>query len=131
MRAAVSNPMLNMTSVINTSSNHTLQSFMISGSHWSAQFYKGKYSEVRDSIMYSMNVNLNDDKAEVAREKILDHHLSDEHANKSVFAGMSEPVLPHAIEWVGQDNDGLSAMYNLVRCLPTLFDVNNKMSCEE
>ena len=76
-------------------------------------------------------MNTNPNKAKVAHQKILDHHLSDEHADMSVFAGMLGPVLPHAIEWVGQDNDGLSAMYNLVRCLPTLFDVNNRMSCEE
>jgi hypothetical protein len=74
--------------------------------------------EVWDDILSWLSMNTNPNKAEVARQKILDHHLSDEHADTSDFAGMSEPVLPHAIEWVGRDNDGLSAMYNLVRCLP-------------
>ena len=111
------------TSIINTyASKHTLHSFMISGSHWYVQFDKGKYSEVRESIMYSMNVNLNDDKAEVAREKILKHHFAGESAEKfTVFASMPESVLAHAIAWIGRDKLGHSLMYEFVRTFPHLL----------
>ena len=72
--------------------------------------------------MYSMNVNLNDDKAEVAREKILKHHFAGESAEKfTVFASMPESVLAHAIAWIGRDKLGHSLMYEFVRTFPHLL----------
>jgi hypothetical protein len=107
------------------SSNHTLFSLELGDFENTEDWL----DEVWSGIESLLSMNINPNKAEVARRKILKHHLSDEHADMSVFALMQETVLPHAIEWIGRDNHGLSAMYNLARCL--LFDVNIKISCED
>jgi len=80
----------------------------------------------RSRIKSLLSMNKNPNKAEVARQKILEHHSSDEHAGMSVFAGMPDTVLPNALEWVGRSRDirTFSIMFNVVQGFPTLFERN-------
>jgi hypothetical protein len=76
-------------------------------------------------------MNANEDKAEVARQKIMKQHFPvvvTEEVNMLVFARMPETVMPFAIEWIGRTDLGLSLMYNVARGLPTLFDTRSRKS---
>lgn len=75
--------------------------------------YPSSQSDVLDSLM----TNLNKDKAEIVREKILKHHFSGDGSTEDihVFACMPEYMLPCAMEWIGRDHLEFSMMYNLVR----------------
>jgi hypothetical protein len=110
------------TSIVNTyTSNHTLCEFMIYG-YWRDFRDEGGYSEVQDHVDYLLSVNENDNKGEVARQKILEHHFGDESAdNINIFSSIPESVLVHAIEWIGRDELGRSFMYEFVRTFPHLF----------
>jgi len=105
------------------SSNHTLFSLKLDYSEytedWQVEFWRG--------IEYLLSMNINPNKVEVVRQKILDQHLSGEHAEMSVFAGMSDTVLPNALEWIGRSRDirTFSLMFNVVQFIPTLFDITN------
>jgi len=122
---AVSLLLCNKTSVMYTYlSNHTLQYLS----------YK-QYDRMNlpDSLVSSLKLNGNKDKVEVARQKILQAHFSDATAKMQEFLDMELKVLPIAIAWIGRPTivhwrgtnvSGLSAMYNLFRRLPGLFDSN-------
>jgi hypothetical protein len=73
------------------------------------------------SIYYTLRMNRNPNKVEVAREKILMHHFSSGGTAVNVFASMSEKVLPHAIEWIGRDKQCYSLMFDFARTFPFLF----------
>ncbi|KAL7430715.1 hypothetical protein ACHAXH_003977 [Discostella pseudostelligera] len=75
------------------SSNHTLFSLELDDFENTEDWL----DEVWSGIESLLSMNINPNKAEVARQKILKHHLFDEHADMSVFALMQETVLPHAI----------------------------------
>jgi hypothetical protein len=49
---------------------------------------------------------------------ILTHYLTNTGAIGRVFANLDVKVLPDAIEWIGRDDIGFSAMYNLLRSDP-------------
>lgn len=71
-----------------------------------------------------MKLNENDDKHEVARQKIIQCHFRGGEKNIETFVGMSEVVVPHALAWVGRNTTGFSLMYTAIRSLHTLFDCN-------
>jgi hypothetical protein len=106
------------------SSNHTLFSLELDDFEYTEDWQ----DEVWRGIEFLLSMNINPNKAEVARQKILEQHLSGEHTDTSVFAGMSDTVLPNALEWIGRSRDirTFSLMFNVVQCIPTLFDVTNE-----
>lgn len=104
------------------SSNHTLDVLLL------PFYFRGE--DILDEIASSLEMNHNEDKAEVARQKILKHHFSGwSSTNVHVFTRMPEAVMPFAVGWIGRNNLGYSLMFNVVRDLPHLFDVRNG-SCE-
>ena len=72
-----------------------------------------------------LEMNENENKIEVAREKILKSHFIGEAVDISVFALMPEALLPHAIEWIGRDRLGFSLMYQFVAGYPLDFSDYN------
>jgi hypothetical protein len=79
-------------------------------------------------ILHYLSMNEKENKADVARQKILDHHFTRSETDIRAFADMPEAVLPFAIEWIGRDRQdrSLSLMHLFVRGFPTLFDVRDK-----
>ena len=73
-----------------------------------------------------LRMNENDNKHEVARQKILKYHFADGDENIEEFVGMDIAVIPDTIAWIGRDSAGQSLLYNVVRSLPTLFDSDAK-----
>ncbi|KAL3761205.1 hypothetical protein ACHAWU_000300 [Discostella pseudostelligera] len=73
---------------------------------------------------YLFRMNFNENKSEVARQKILLHHFSDIDNLVQVFGPMAEAILPSAIAWIGRDRFGFSALYNLLRHKPSLIPKN-------
>jgi len=121
---AVSTLLCNKTSILKTyTSNHTLKEL---GSHHDDM-------NLPDDLVSYLELNENKDKAEVARQKILQTHFTTEDSPKmQVLLDMALEVMPIAIEWIGKPThddwkgervSGLSAMYNLTRRLPDLFDL--------
>jgi len=121
----VSTILCNKTSILGTyTSNHALQ------------YIRGdNYIDLPDSLISYLKLNENEDKTEVARQKILQTHFSgsgdDDKSNIQVLLDMELEVMPTAIDWIGRPthNDwrgtsvsGLSLLYNLMRRLPDLFD---------
>ena len=79
----------------------------------------------QEDIKASLSMNKNDDKTQVARQKILRHHFSGERRDISLFATMPETMLPFVTGWIGCDNIGFSLMYAFIRSLPALIDAHN------
>ena len=88
--------------------------------------------DLPDGLSSFLDLNGNKDKAEVARQKILQTHFSDT-SNIQEFLDMELEVMPTAIAWIGRpkhiglsgkDVSGLSTMFNLMRRVPDLFDSN-------
>ena len=109
----------NETSIMHTyTSNHTLQDL------------RCENPPLR--ISSSLELNENEDKVEVARQKILQTHFSDyDTSNIQEFLDVELEVMPTAIswigrpthdDWIGKSMPGLSLMYDLTRRLPDLFD---------
>jgi len=79
-----------------------------------------------------LKLNENKDKAEVARQKILQTHLSSGDTSKmQELLDMELEMMPTTIAWMGRPThadwkganvSGLSAIYSLTRRLPDLFD---------
>jgi len=69
-----------------------------------------------------MNENY-DNKFEVARQKIIQYHFLNGEDNTEEFLGMELGVIPHALGWTGRDDTGHSVLYQLVRCMPSLFEL--------
>lgn len=93
-------------------SNHTLCCVRVAGSTYTSSY---------------LTMNENENKASVARQKILMHHFTRSVEDIHVFAQMSEKVMPHAINWIGRDSLGYSLMLNFVRGNPTLFDISSSV----
>ena len=128
---AVSTLLCDKTSIMDTyNSNHTLN-------------YISYDDDDEDNVLDSYNhlwqyleLNMNKDKVEVARQKILQTHFSteDETTPKTQeLLDMELEVMPSVISWIGRpahDNwkgtneSGLSLLYNLVRRVPDLFDLD-------
>ena len=82
---------------------------------------------VPDDILLLLQMNRSEtNKAEVARKKILKYHFAEGGTNKYNFSRMPLTSMPVAIEWIGRHRSELSLMYNVIRELPMLFDVQNE-----
>jgi hypothetical protein len=92
------------------SSNHTIHTIDICSEE----------EGVPEDLISLLEMNKNDTNAGSARLKILKYKFSEEKSSMHIFARMPEAVLPCAIGWVGKDRHGYSAMYNLLRCLPSV-----------
>ena len=55
------------------------------------------------------------------RSMILTQYLTNADAIGRVFADFDMKVLPDAMDWIGRDDIGFSAMYNLLRSNPMLI----------
>jgi len=94
------------------SSNHSLHDI---------EAINGLREDIPDDLSSLLNMNRNQDKAAVARQKVLEQHFSSSSATIEVFVGMSASALPRAIEWIGRDNLGSSLMHHVAREIPLLF----------
>ena len=128
---AVSTLIYNKTSIMNTyNSNHTLCNLGLNQDGM----------DLPDDLISHLDLNKNKDKAEVARQKILQTHFSTEDndtSNMQDLLDMELVVMPSAISWVGKSArvcwsgtsvSGLSLLYKLLRRLPDLFDSQKKPS---
>jgi len=89
-------------------------------------------AEVRpDDLLSYLELNKNEDKTEVARQKILQTHFSDDTtSNIQDLLGMDLEAMPIVmayagrppVGWSGMNVSGLSLMYSLLRRVPDLFD---------
>ena len=70
----------------------------------------------------NLDLNKNENKFEVARQKIIRYHFLNGEDNIEDLLDIELGVLPHAMSWVNRDDTGHSLLYQLVRCLPSLFD---------
>jgi len=124
--AAVSTLLCNKTSIIDTyNSNHTLEELGL---------YEYQYEEMNlPDLSSSLELNKNKDKSEVARQKILRTHFSNNTSKMQELLDMELQVMPPVITWIGRPTpidwkgmkvSGLSTMFNLLRRLPDLFDSN-------
>lgn len=111
------------------SSNHTLCGWLVDRCDHAAKEYDPGFDEISHNLSLPkyihamLGMNNNEDKLEVAREKILKHHFSRRECAKNIplFARMPESVSVYAIEWIGRDDLGYSIMYDVVRGSPHLF----------
>ena len=99
------------------SSNHTLDYIEITSDY--------EDDSHPEHICSPLNANKNEDKSEVARQKILQYHFPGGCTNIHIFTRMSESVLVYAMEWMGRNNLGYSLMYGVVRGVPHLFDARS------
>lgn len=122
---AVSSLLCNKTTIMDTyNSNHMLQEL-------------GNYHDemnLPNDLVSHLEMNTNEDKIEVARQKILQTHFSTEYdtaSNIQKMLDMDLVMLPSAIAWIGRtlpiswegtQVSGLSTMFNLMRRVPDLFD---------
>jgi len=124
--SAVSTLLCNQTRIIDTyNSNHTLEELGL---------HKYHYEKMNlPHLSSSLELNKNKDKSEVARQKILQTHFSNDTSNMQEFLDMELQVMPPVITWIGRPTpidwkgmkvSGLSTMFNLLRRLPDLFNSN-------
>jgi len=85
---------------------------------------RGSVRPPRD-VMLHLRRNKEEDKAEVARQKILKYHFSGRKKDIQVFARMPENHMPFAIAWIGRNNLGYSVMFDFVSSFPALFDIRH------
>lgn len=81
----------------------------------------------RESVLSNLQLNENDDKSQVARQKVLRHHFSDRamDANVNIFLKMDMATIPHAVAWMGRDNDGISLLHRFICSMPSIFKLNS------
>jgi len=99
-------------------SNHTLR-----------QFYEDFYDppKAKDHLKSLLKLNQNDNKQEVARQKLIRYYFSNDDGSVvkvEEFVDMELDVLPQAIAWAGRDDTGHSLLYKLFQTMPTLFDTD-------
>jgi len=129
---AVSTLVCNKTSIMDTyNSNHTLHG--LGDLDIDDDDDNGiNQMNLPDDLKSYLDLNKNKDKAEVARQKILQTHFSDnDTTNMQELLGMELEIMPATISWIGRPThdvwsgmnmSGLSTMYNLMRRLPDFFD---------
>jgi hypothetical protein len=114
-RSGVANTLCDKSSIMSTySSNHTLESFGVENYH--------NNPDLRSSLVMNYGKN----KMEVARRKILLHHVGDVDACVRVFAPMAVLVLPMALSWIGSNRDEYSMMYWFLLTMPWLRELTSK-----
>ena len=92
------------------SSNHTLHKISFSST-----------VRIPTKLARLLEINRNENKSAVARQKIIAYHFSSDKVDIQVFIGMAVPVLPRALEWIGRDATGFNLLYHVTRgILPTL-----------
>jgi len=91
-------------------SNHTLQSFGC---------------DIPEDVQQLLNTNKTVNKKEVAREKILKYGADN---IIETVVGLELNVLPSAVSYIGEDERGLSMLYQLCKSLPTLFESKHKLN---
>ena len=101
------------------SSNHTFHTWEMLESMDS---HGGRHENVFKEVCTMMGMNICQNKSEVARRKILDNHFLHGNTGFNALACMHETVLPNAIEWMGRDELGYSAMFEFVRGIPTILN---------
>jgi len=114
---AVATLLCNKTSILDThNSNHIL--------NWLNTFV------LPDDVISYLELNKNEDKAEVTRQKILQSHFSTDD-NLQELLHMELEMMPSVISWIGRpahtnwkgtNVSGLSTMFNLLKRVPDLFD---------
>jgi len=121
---AVSTLLCNKVSILDTyTSNHTLHKLGYDHDEMNLPHVLESYLEL----------NKNNDKVEVARQKIIQTHFTEDNDTSNIqeFLDMELKVIPTAIEWIGRplsmglrgtNVSGLSLLFNLMRRLPDLFD---------
>lgn len=82
-----------------------------------------------------LDLNWNDNKREVARQKILQFHFTNGD-NIQEFVDMKLNVIPHAVAWMarggigetwyGSHDTGHSLLYQLVKSMPSLFEFDSR-----
>ena len=122
---AVSTLLCNKSSIMDTyNSNHTIQDVCYEG-----------YDEMDHpgDLVSLLELNRNKNKVEVARQKILQSHLTDDDGASKIqeLLDMELENMPAVVAWIGRPTvanwkgtnvSGLSLLYNLMRRLPDLFD---------
>ena len=83
----------------------------------------GHYGIPNDLASY-LRMNENDNKHEVARQKILKYHFADGDENIEKFVEMELAIIPYAIAWIGRDSTGHSLLYNVP---PTCLEKERKL----
>ena len=99
------------------SSNHTFHTLL---DDFGTQSLDGL---IPDETLTFLEMNKNLNKAEVARQKILQYHFVGRSANLHLFSRMSLTIMPYALEWIGRNRIEFSLMYVVIRDNPTLFDI--------
>ena len=92
-------------------SNHTLHECVCSNSNIF-------HTRELDSLL---ELNEDTDKVQVVRTKLLIYFYSDVDNFGPVFGRMETTILPNAMEWIGRDRLGYSAMFEFCRSVPALF----------
>ena len=75
--------------------------------------------EMPGDIYLLLEMNKDDDKKQVARRKVIEHHFSDDY-DVNALIGVDHKLLPRKISWFGRDELGLSVVYSIIRTLPDL-----------
>lgn len=96
-------------------SNHSIHS-ITTLSEWKEK------NAVPEDVSLLLHINKSEEKALVARRKIIDHHFTDARASIHRFTSMELNVLPHAMEWIGEDDSGLPLMLHLIHEKVSLFE---------
>jgi hypothetical protein len=111
-------------SIIN--SNHRVREFVICNHNWQ----DGNLTAIRnrnvEQVRQCLELNTNDNKAEVIRNKILRFYFVGEY-DVSPLAKMPLSVLPEVISQIGGDHKH-SAIYRLLRLIPELCNVSGRKS---
>ena len=77
---------------------------------------------IPSDIAQLLEMNKTEDKAKVARQKIIKYHFFGEGKDIHVFSRMPSTTLPIAIEWIGRNRTEFTLMYEVVRVIPALFE---------
>ena len=77
-------------------SNHTLERF------WDYSISDRELDKLPDDLVFCLDVNLEKNKANVARKKIFHFHLNG-NFDLSPFLDIDLEVLPHVLDWIGRD----------------------------
>ena len=102
------------------SSNHTLQS--LRGYYFTADFKVN----ILELIATVLDMNRNEDKSEVARQKILKYHFTRGSGDLHVFASMPDSLMPFVLGWIERNTIGATLMFEVVRGFPVLFNISDE-----
>ena len=72
-----------------------------------------------------VQLNENEIKAEVARQKIIQYHFCNGSRNVEKFVEMELGELPQALAWAGRNDTGHSLFYQICQSMPSLFDIKS------